>query len=210
MLQGVWGKKIGMTQVFNDKDVVVPVTVIDVARWVVTQIKTIEKDGYSALQLGTVRPRYVGQSFSAEWLKKLNTYFTFVREVKLADSSATFEIGQEIDPVSVFADGAFVDVFGISKGKGFQGGVKRHGFAGGRASHGQKLGRRPGSLSFMRARGRVMKNKRLPGHMGATAVVSKHLQVVKIDPRAGLILVKGSVVGHPGALVYLQKVQGDL
>lgn len=210
MLQGVWGKKIGMTQVFNEKDVVVPVTVIDVARWVVTQIKTIEKDGYNALQLGTVRPRYVGKPFSAEWLKKLNTYFAFVREVKIADTSATFEIGQEIDPNAVFADGVFVDVFGTSKGKGFQGGVKRHGFAGGRASHGQKLGRRPGSLSFMRARGRVMKNKRLPGHMGDAARVSQQLQVVKVDNRAGLILVKGSVVGGPGSLVYVQKVQGDL
>ncbi len=210
MLQGVWGKKIGMTQVFNNKDVVVPVTVIDVARWVVTQVKTVDKDGYTALQIGTVKPRYVGKPFSTDWLKKLNTYFTFVREVKIADPSATFEIGQEIDPMTVFADGAFVDVFGVTKGKGFQGGVKRHGFAGGRASHGQKLGRRPGSLSFMRARGRVMKGKRLPGHMGDAARVSKHLQVVRIDAPAGLILIKGSVAGAPGSLVYIQKVQGDL
>ncbi len=210
MLQGVWGKKIGMTQVFNEKDVVVPVTVIDINHWFVTQIKTVEKDGYNALQLGTVRPRYVGQPFSTEWLKKLNTYFTFVREVKLAEATADYQVGQSIDPVTVLADGSFVDVFGTTKGKGFQGGIKRHGFAGGRASHGQKLGRKPGSLSFMRARGRVMKGKRLPGHMGDAARVSKHLQVVKVDAPAGLILVKGSIVGGPGSLVYVQKVQGDL
>lgn len=209
MLQGVWGKKIGMTQVFAN-DVVVPVTVIDVARWVVTQVKTAEKDGYNAIQIGTVRPRFVGKPFSADWIKKLNVYFTFVREVKVTDPSVQFEVGQEVDPVAVIADGAYVDVFGISKGKGFQGGIKRHGFAGGRASHGQKLGRKPGSLSFMRARGRVMKGKRLPGHMGTTAQVSKHLQVVKVDAPAGLILVKGSVAGSAGSLVYVQKTQGDV
>lgn len=210
MLQGVWGKKIGMTQVFNDKDLVVPVTVIDVARWVVTQIKTTEKDGYNALQLGTVRPRYADKPFSTDWLKKLKTYFVFVREVNILDTSVNYEIGQEIDPVAVFGNDAIVDVFGTTKGKGFQGVIKRLGYAGGRASHGQKLGRHPGSLSFMRARGRVMKNKGLPGHMGTASRVSKHLQVVKVDGSAGLILVKGSVAGCPGSLVYLQKVQGDL
>lgn len=210
MLQGVWGKKIGMTQVFNDKDLVVPVTVIDVARWVVTQVKTTEKDGYNALQLATVRSRFADQPFSADWLKKMKTYFVFVREVKVIDTTTTYEVGQEIDPVAILGGDAIVDVFGTTKGKGFQGVIKRLGFSGGRASHGQKLGRKPGSLSFMRARGRVMKNKGLPGHMGALARVSKHLQVVKIDGSAGLILVKGAVAGHSGSLVYLQKVQGDL
>lgn len=207
MLQGVWGRKIGMTQVFTDKDQAVPVTVIDVARWLVTQVKTKEKDGYDAVQVGVVKPRHADTPFSLEWLKKPTTYFRALREVKLVDpAQAAYELGQEIDPATVLEAGVKVNVFGVTKGKGFQGVVKRHGFKGAPASHGATMGRTPGALSFMTKSGRVPKGKAMPGHMGVAARVAQQLPVVQVDADTKVILVKGSVPGGSRSLVYLQKV----
>ena len=205
MVAGVWGKKIGMTQVF-EKNKVVPVTVIDVSYWVVTQVKTEEQDGYLAVQVGRIKDRYAKEEFSADWLKKQNKYFTFIREVKVKkDQEVSFTIGQKVDFHLLLAIGDLVDVTGVTKGAGFAGAVRRHGFTGGRGSHGSTLGKRPGSLSFMRSQGRVIKGKRLPGHMGTDTCMIKNLEVVKVYPEENLVLIKGAVPGKSGSLVFIRR-----
>ena len=205
MVQGLWGKKIGMTQVFSEDQKVVPVTVIDVAHWFVTQIKTKERDGYDAVQLGCVKRRYADQSFSSSWLQAPTQYFSILKEVHLSDVSTEIVVGQPADISLLLAKGDNVDVFGVTIGRGFQGGVKRHGFAGGRASHGSNLGRGPGSLSFMRSRGRVIKGQRMAGHMGTDLRVMKNLEVIKVEADAKVVLIKGSVPGKSGSLVFVRK-----
>jgi len=207
MVAGVWGKKIGMTQVFAENKVV-PVTVIDVSYWVVTQVKHEEQDGYVAVQVGRVKDRFAKQEFSVDWIKKHNKYFSFIREVKIknAQEQSQFVIGQKVDFHLLLTAGDLVDVTGVTKGAGFAGAVRRHGFTGGRASHGSTLGKRPGSLSFMRSQGRVIKGKRLPGHMGVDTCMVKNLEVVKIYPEENLVLVKGAVPGKSGSLVFIRRV----
>ena len=164
MTTGFWGKKVGMTQVFvNDK--VVPVTVIDTASWVVVGIKTVDRDGYSAIQVGCIKPRYAAMSFDKSWTKDLSKYFSLVREIKVDGDVKSFEIGA---PVS-FEDvkvGDLVSVTGATKGCGFAGVVRRHGFAGPPGSHGSTMGNRPGSIGFITSQGKVIKGKKLPGRMG--------------------------------------------
>lgn len=204
MIRGLWGKKIGMTQVFSEEQKVVPVTVIDISQWFITQVKTLQNDGYDALKMGRIKDKYAAQEFSQDWLKEVSKYFSDIKEVRL-DEPTDAQVGQLSDVSTILAQGDNVDVFGITKGAGFQGGVKRHGFAGGRASHGSTLGRHPGSLSFMRSRGRVIKGKRMAGHMGTDRRMMKNLEVVKIEPEARVILVKGSVPGKSGSLVFVRK-----
>lgn len=201
-MKGLWGKKIGMTQVFSDAQKVIPVTVIDLGNWYITQVKTKENDGYSAVKLGHVKGRYAEQAFSADWLQEPRKYFSAFKEVPL-DGEIELSVGQPADVAAILVKGDSVDVFGITKGAGFQGVVKRHGFAGGRASHGATFGRFPGGLSFMRSRGRVIKGRRMPGHMGVERRVMKNLEVVKVEP--SVVLVKGSVPGKAGSLVYVRK-----
>lgn len=205
-MTGLWGKKIGMTQVFADNKAV-PVTVIDTSNWYITNSKTVERDGYNAVQIGCVRPRYQGQELAADWLKQLKRHFTFVREIKLDQDPAQMEleIGKPAGFLAVIQQGDKVDVFGTSKGRGFAGVVKRHGFTGAPASHGAKMGRRPGSLSWMRTQGRVPKGKRLPGHLGNAQKVIRNLEVVTIRPDDNVVLVKGSVPGKTGSLVFIRK-----
>lgn len=205
MINGFWGTKIGMTQVFSDDHKVVPVTVIDLARWLVTQVKTKNVDGYSAVQLGCVKKRFESEDFSSEWMKNPEKYFSTRKEVRLVNDLENVAVGSSIDIDTVIAKGDNVDVVGITIGRGFQGGVKRHGFKGGRASHGDKLGRKPGSLGNMRSQGRVIKNKRMPGHMGVDRCMIKNLEIVQIEPQSRIVLVKGSVPGKSGSLVYLKK-----
>ncbi len=206
MVNGLWGKKIGMTQVFSDDHKVVPVTVIDIADWYVTQVKTKERDGYDALQLGCIKKKYAGQDFSTEWLKKPQAHFSVLKEVRLVNSTEGVTVGQKApDVAQLLVKGENVDIFGTSFGRGFQGGVKRHGFHGGRGSHGDKLGRGPGSIGSMHTRGRVIKGKKMPGHMGVEACVIKNLEVVKVESSANVILVKGSVPGKTGSLVFVKK-----
>lgn len=204
MVNGIWGKKIGMTQVFSSDNRVVPVTAVDVSDWFVTQVKTKERDGYDAIQLGCIREKQQGQQFSADWLRSPKQYFSALREVRLLDS-ASFEVGQQPDIATLLEVGMSVDVFGITIGKGFQGAVKRHGFAGGPASHGAKLGRKPGSLSGQRSSGRVFKGKKLPGHMGCSQRVMKNLQIIKVESSAGIVFIKGSIPGKSGSLVFVRK-----
>jgi large subunit ribosomal protein L3 len=203
MAKGVWGKKIGMTQIFSGNDRVVPVTAIDMNDWVVTQIKTEDKDGYHALQVAQVRSRYADKEFSADWLKNRTRYFSQAREVP-CEPGTEYQVGQRVSGAAILVAGGFVDVFGTSKGKGFQGVVKRHGFTGGRASHGPRFGRIPGSVSFMRSQGRVIKGKKLPGHMGVDQCAVLNLEIVKVDADANVVFVKGAVPGGSGSVVFLR------
>ncbi len=203
MVLGIWGKKLGMTQVF-DQDQVVPVTVIDVSDWVVTGTKTQERDGYNAIQVGCLRKRFAGQKVLASWLKKPQHYFGEIREIPVKELP-NITMGQVADFYGEIQKGEQVNVFGITKGRGFAGVVKRHRFRGPPATHGATMGKNPGSLSFMRSQGRVIKGKRLPGHMGVDQRVMKNLDVVKVENNGPVILVKGSVPGHAGSLVFIQR-----
>jgi len=205
MLKGLWGHKIGMTQTFSEQDVVVPVTAIHLGNWVVTHRKSKDRDGYDAVQLGSFRKRYQNKGFSSDWLKNLKKYFRSLKEVQLEDSSAEFEVGKSLDPVSILEVGKTVNVFGITKGHGFAGVVKRYGFAGGNASHGPRMGRWPGALGGARKQGKVPKGKKLPGHMGVAQRVMRNLKIIKYDSEQNVIFVKGSVPGASGSLVFLQK-----
>lgn len=202
-----WGRKIGMTQVFVG-DKLVPVTAIDLADWVVTQIKRKEHNGYAALQLGHVKDRYAQQAFSPEWLKKPKTYFLFIKEVPVDESTIDqFQVGQKVDFISSsFTSGDKVDVVGITKGAGFAGVVRRHGFAGAPGSHGSNMGKRPGSSSSYRRQGRIIKGKRFPGHMGVVTRMMKHLEVVKLEQDGTVLLIKGSVPGKSGSLLSVIKL----
>ena len=204
MVTGFWGKKIGMTQVFVEGKMI-PVTVIDAGNWFITNIRTKERDGYNAVQVGCVRNKYVGESFSTEWLKNLNKYFGMVREVKIEGDMPELTIGQPAEAYASFQQGDKVDVSGTTKGCGFAGVVRRHRFAGPPGSHGSKMGNRPGSLSFMRRQGRIIKGKRLPGHMGDKWRMMRNLEVVRVEPEARVMLVKGAVPGKAGSFLRVLK-----
>ena len=203
MIQGMIGRKLGMTQIFDDSGLAHPVTVIECGPNVVTQIRTKEKDGYEAVQLGfglLKRPNRPEQGhrrasgFMSRWL----------REVK-ADNVADFEVGQVVT-VDAFSVGELVDVTGTSKGRGFQGGVKRHGFRGGPKTHGQSdRHRAPGSIGASATPGRVFKGLRMAGHMGNERVTVQNLEILQVDPERNLLLVKGSVPGHNKALVLVRR-----
>ena len=204
MINGLWGKKIGMTQMFSHDNKVIPVTAIDIGTWFVTQIKTEERDGYHALQIGCVKERYQGQPFSFDWLKKPKKYFEVLREVRISPNH-NFEVGQEVLLDGVIGENEVVDVFGTTTGRGFQGVIKRHGFSGGQASHGDQVGRTPGSIGFITHGGRVMRGKAMPGHMGSRKTVMRNLKVQKVEPESRIVLVKGSIPGKTGSLVFLRK-----
>lgn len=206
MMKGLWGRKVGMTQVFaNDK--VIPVTVIDASSWVVTNIKTQVRDGYDAVQVGCLKKKYKEQPFMDSWLKELKTHFTFVKEVRIDKAAEDVIVGQAPDFFTAFNEGDKVDVVGRTKGCGFAGVVKRHGFGGGPRSHGSCFGKIPGSMSFMRSQGRVIKGKKLPGQMGNKNHMVKNLPVVQIKADANVILVKGAIPGKIGSLVFVRKAQ---
>ncbi len=204
MVRGLWGKKIGMTQVFSD-DHVVPVTVIDTAGWFITNIKTRERDGYSAVQVGNVKKRYIDKAFSKDWLKKPKEYFTFLKEIRLTDEPQDIAVGQLVNPHVLLQEGEKVDVFGKTKGLGFAGVVRRYNFGGPPGSHGSTMGKRPGSIGFMRSQGKVIKGKKMPGHMGNRRRVMQGLEVIRIDKESGAIAVKGSIPGKSGSLIFVRK-----
>jgi len=207
MLKAVLGTKVGMTQLFDKNRSVVPVTAISTGRWIVTQVKTADKDGYSAVQVVLPRSRYRAQEFSPEWLKNKKEKFLFVREIRITqDKESSFELGRSISLADVsIAEGDLVDVMGTSRGLGFAGAMKLHGFAGGPASHGSGFHRIPGAVGHRRTHGEVDKGKRLPGHMGAEQVTVRNLRVVKVDSESGVIFVCGAVPGKSGFLVTVSK-----
>lgn len=205
MAAAFWGKKIGMTQLFVE-DRVVPVTAIDVSDWIVLRIKTKEKDGYTAVQIGKIKPRFVSQTFAQDWVQQPNKYFAHVREIPMLETVTLESVGKPFDVRSFVAVGDAVDISGVTIGRGFQGVVKRHNFNGPPGSHGSCLGKKPGSSSSYRSQGRVIKGKRFPGHMGVEACVMKNLRVVRIEEQQPVVFIKGSVPGKAGSLLAIAKV----
>ncbi|HET9662119.1 MAG TPA: 50S ribosomal protein L3 [Thermomicrobiales bacterium] len=201
-MQAMVGKKLGMTQVFDETGVVYPATVIECGPNVVTQIKTEDKDGYQAVQLGYGLDKRLNRPEQGH-RKASGFQSRDLREVK-ADGYDDLEIGQ-IFKADVFKPGQRVDVTGTSKGRGFQGGVKRHGFAGGPKTHGQsdRL-RAPGSIGSSATPGRVFKGTRMAGRMGNDRVTVLSLEVLRVDPERNLLVVKGSVPGHNDSLVIVR------
>ena len=203
-MKGILGRKIGMTQVFTTEGVLVPVTVIEVEPNVVTQIKTTEKDGYEAIQLGntTIREK-VSNKAQIGHTKKANTApKRFLREIRGVDV-ASYTLGQVLD-ASVFAAGEIVDVTGVSKGKGFQGVIKRYNQTRGPMGHGSQYHRGVGSMGTLLPM-HVLKGKKLPGHMGNEQVTIQNLVVVKVDLENNLILIKGNVPGPKKSLVIIRE-----
>jgi len=203
MKKGILGRKIGMTQVFRTNGEVVPVTVIEVEPNVVTQIKTKDNDGYEAIQLGfsTKREKLATKASVGITNKAKTTPKRFFKEIRDVDIN-NYTLGQEIT-ADIFAEGEMVDVTGTTKGKGFQGVIKRHGQSRGPMGHGSHYHRGPGSMGTMRPM-RVFKGKKLPGHMGTLTVTIQNLEIVSVDVENNVILVKGNVPGAKNSLVIIK------
>ena len=198
---GVIGKKLGMTQVFNEQGLAIPVTVIKVDPLTVTQVKTVESDGYNAIQVGfePAKEKHLTKAQIGHFKKNGLDNFRHLQEFRI-ENSAEYKVGQTID-LSVLAEIAKVDVTGQSIGKGFQGTVKRWNFGRGPMGHGSKNHREPGSIGAGTTPGRVIKGKHMAGNMGNEKVTIKKLSVVKVDSENNLLLVKGSVPGSDGRMV---------
>ena len=198
------GKKVGMTQIFDEKGNVIPVTVIEAGPCNVVQIKTVETDGYNAIQLGfgTVKEHKVNKPVKGHFAKAKITPMKHLREFRVEEVSSV-KVGDEIK-VDTFAQGDSVDIQGITKGKGFQGVIKRHGQSRGPMGHGSMYHRRPGSMGPTSTPGRVFKGKKLPGHMGVDTVTIQNLQVVAVDLDKNALLVKGSVPGNKGSILKIK------
>ena len=201
-IKGILGTKLGMTQVFDEDNRVIPVTVVEAGPCVVTQIRTTETDGYNAIQIafGEIDPRKVNKPQSGHFKKAGVTPRRHVTEIRMDDVSG-YEIGQELT-VDIFEGGSFVDVTGTTKGHGYAGAMKRHGFAGQGAAHGNQAShRRVGSIGMSATPGRVFKGTRMAGRMGGTKVTTQNLKIQKIDADSNLLLVKGAIPGAKGGVV---------
>jgi len=206
MVQGIIGKKIGMGQIFADDGKVEALTAIEAGPCVVIQVKTKDKEGYNAAQLGFGQSKRLNSPQKGH-LKKLGQ-FKHLQEFRLADTG-DIKIGDKID-VSLFKEGDLVNITGVSKGKGFAGVVKRHHFAGGPKTHGQSdRHRAPGSIGSTTSPGRVLKGMRMAGHMGNSRVTVRHLQVYKADPERNLLLIRGAVPGAKNGLLLIKKAGGE-
>lgn len=201
MKKALIAKKIGMTQVFVEDGSLVPVTVLEAGPCVVTQVKTVANDGYSAVQVGfaDTREKLVNKPTKGHFDKAGVSYKKFVKEFRF-DNAEEFVVGQEIK-ADIFVAGDKIDVSGISKGKGYQGAIKRHGQSRGPMAHGSKYHRSAGSMGGSSSPSRVFKGKKMPGHMGAEAVTVQNLVVVRVDVENNLILVKGAVPGPKKSIV---------
>jgi len=205
MVQGIIGKKLGMGQIFGDDGKAQAVTAIEAGPCVVTQVKTKDKEGYNAAQLGFVETKRLNSPQRGH-LKKLGQ-FKHLQEFRVADTG-DIKVGDKVD-VSLFKEGDLVDITGVSKGKGFAGVVKRHHFAGGPKTHGQSdRHRAPGSIGATTTPGRVRKGMRMAGHMGDSRVTARHLQVYKADPERNLLVVRGAVPGARNGLLLIKKAGG--
>ncbi len=207
MAKGILGTKIGMSQTFSKNGQVVPVTLITAGPCVVVKVKTLEKDGYQALQLGfdDIKEKKLTRPQKGHFEKAGVSPKKYLAELRLEDSQG-FQIGQEIK-ADVFNEGDLVDVVGVSKGKGFAGVIKRWGFHGRPASHGHHYHRAPGSIGSSATPSRVMKGTKLPGHMGVARITAPSLEVVKVDADKNLLVVKGSVPGPKGGLLMIRKAK---
>ena len=205
MKKAILTTKVGMTQVFSEDGVLTPVTVLQAGPCVVTQVKTVENDGYSAVQVGfgDIREKLVNKPKKGHFAKAGVTAKRFLKEFRLEDAES-YTLGQEIK-ADVFAAGDKVDATAKSKGKGFQGAIKRHGQSRGPMAHGSKYHRHAGSNGSATTPGRVFKGKHMPGRMGAVRVTVQNLEVVSVDAEKNLILVKGAVPGPKKSLVMLKE-----
>ncbi len=204
MKKGIIGKKIGMTQIFDEKGNVVPVTVIEATPNVVAQVKTVETDGYNSIQLGygEVKDKHINKPEKGHFTKAGLTAKKHLREFRVEDVE-NYKVGDEVK-ADIFEAGEKIDVQGTTKGKGFQGVIKRHGQHRGPMGHGSMYHRRPGSMGSTSTPGRVFKGKKLPGHMGRVTVTIQNLDVVRVDMDKNVILVKGSVPGAKGAILKIK------
>ena len=205
MKKAILTTKVGITQIFNEDGVLTPVTVLQAGPCVVTQVKTVENDGYSAIQVGfgDIREKLVNKPMKGHFAKAGVAPKRFVREFRLEDAES-YAVGQEIK-ADVFAAGDKIDATAKSKGKGFQGAIKRHGQSRGPMTHGSKYHRHAGSNGSATTPGRVFKGKKMPGHMGAVRVTVQNLEVVRVDAEQNLILVKGAVPGPKKSLVMIKE-----
>lgn len=201
MINAIFGTKVGMTQVFNEQDEVVPVTVIQAEPNTVCQVKTVETDGYNAVQLGfgAIKAKKVNRPMGGHFSKLGVEPTRHLREVRVEDGAA--HKAGDIQTVAAFEDVKKVDVTGTSKGKGFAGVMRRHGFGGGPGGHGSHFHRAPGSVGQCATPSRVFKGVRMPGHMGCDTVTVKNLEVVRVDADLNLIFVKGAVPGGKNGIV---------
>ena len=203
MIQGLVGRKLGMTQIFDDSGVVHPVTVIECGPNVVTQIRTDEKDGYEAIQLGFGIDKRLNKGEQGH--RKASGFMSQTLREVTADDVTSYEVGQQIN-VDAFATGEEVDVTGTSKGRGFQGGMKRHGFSGAQKTHGQSdRWRAPGSIGASATPGRVFKGQRMAGHHGHARVTVQNLTVLRVDTERNLLLIQGSVPGPNKGIVMVRR-----
>jgi len=204
MTKGLIGKKLGMTQIFSDEGVSVPVTVIEVEPSVVIQKKTAKTDGYDAMQLGygRIKQRNVTKALQGHFKKADKGLFRVLREFNMDPDGC--EAGQELN-AEMFAPGDYVDVVGTTKGKGFAGVIKRHGFRGGRATHGSMFHRAPGSIGASADPSRVFKGTKLPGHMGSARKTVQNLLVWAVRPDMNVILVRGAVPGSKNGYVLIKQ-----
>ncbi len=200
---GILGKKIGMTQIFDEKGSPVPVTVIEAGPCTVLQVKTKETDGYQAVQIGfgEKREKLVTKPELGHFKKAGTTPKRFIKEIKGLDNLKI----NDIISVSIFNKGEYVDVIGTSIGKGFQGGMKRHHWSGGEAGHGSMFHRAPGSIGASSFPSRVHKGHALPGHMGFDRVTAQNLEIIQIDPENNLLVVRGSVPGHKNSFLMIRE-----
>ena len=207
MAKAILGRKLGMTQIFTEEGKVVPVTVVLSGNNVVIQNKTVEKDGYNAVQLGfgEVKEQRVNKPLKGHFEKAGVKPLKFLREMRLKEASE-YNVGDTIG-VDIFAAGDLVDVTGTSKGKGFAGGIKRHNFARGPMGHGSKSHREPGSTGAMISGpgGRVLKGKKLPGRMGGERVTVQRLSIVRVDTNRNLLLIKGAIPGPKKGFVVIKE-----
>lgn len=201
----ILGKKMGMTQIFNENGLSIPVTVIQAGPCAVVQKKTVENDGYTAIKLGyeEIPEKKLNKPDKGLFTKIKVASRRYLKEFR-TDDVAKYEVGQEIKVADMFSDGDRIDVSGISKGKGFQGVIRRYGHTRGPETHGSMYHRRVGSLGSGTTPGRVVKGKRLPGHMGVDKVTVKNLDVVRVDSERNLLLVKGAIPGPKGGLVVVR------
>ena len=204
MKKALIGKKVGMTQIFDENGTVIPVTVIEAGPCVVAQVKTLENDGYEAVQLGfgEVKEKHINKPEKGHFAKANIAAKKHLREFRL-DSIEGIKVGDELK-ADVFAAGEKIDVQGTSKGKGYQGVIKRHGQHRGPMGHGSMYHRRPGSMGPTSPPGRVFKGKKLPGHMGRVTVTIQNLDIVRVDMDKNVILVKGSVPGAKGSILKIK------
>ncbi|WP_102399167.1 50S ribosomal protein L3 [Haloimpatiens massiliensis] len=204
MKKAILGRKLGMTQIFAENGAVIPVTVVQAGPCVVLQKKTVEKDGYEAIQVGfeDIREKLVNKPVKGQFAKANVSLKRFIKEFKLEDTAA-YEIGAEIK-ADIFNVGDKIDVSGVSKGKGFQGTIKRWNFQRGPMSHGSKYHRAVGSMGASSDPSRTFKNKKMPGHMGNENVTVLNLEVVKVMPENNVILIKGGIPGPNKGLVLLR------